>query len=92
MKALEQAILCNTSVSDAMIDQRNRIRRSGRKVKGKCLGTTLLTKGLEFDTVAILDAHNFDCPKHLYVAITRACKKLVIFTENTTLSPYTDAN
>lgn len=92
MKALEQANLCNTSVSDAMIDQRNRIRRSGRKVKGKCLGTTLLTKGLEFDTVAILGAHNFDCPKHLYVAITRACKKLVIFTENTTLSPYTDAN
>lgn len=92
MKALEQAILCNTSVSDAMIDQRNRIRRSGRKVKGKCLGTTLLTKGLEFDTVAILDAHNFDCPKHLYVAITRACKKLIIFTENTTLSPYTDAS
>ncbi len=92
MKALEQATLCNTSASDAMVDQRNSIRRTGRKVKGKCLGTTLLTKGLEFDTVAILDTHNFDCPKHLYVAITRACKKLIIFTENTTLSPYTDAN
>ncbi len=92
MKALEQASLCNTSVSDAMIEQRNRIRRSGRKVKGKCLGTTLLTKGLEFDTVVILDAHNFDCPKHLYVAITRACRKLVIFTENTSLSPYADTN
>jgi superfamily I DNA/RNA helicase len=92
MNALEQAILCGTSVNDAMMEQRNRIRRYGRKVKGKCLGTTLLTKGLEFDTVVILDAHNFDCPKHLYVAITRACKKLVIFTENTTLSPYKDAN
>jgi superfamily I DNA/RNA helicase len=90
MKALEQSILCNTCVSESMIDQRNRIRRSGRKIKGKCFGTTLLTKGLEFDTVAILDAHNFNCPKHLYVAITRACKKLVIFTENTTLSPYAD--
>ena len=92
LKALEQAYLCNTTVSEAMIVQRNRIRRSGRKVKGKCLGTTLLTKGLEFDTVAILDAHKFNSRKHLYVAITRACKKLIIFTENITLSPYTDAN
>ncbi|PCI67823.1 MAG: hypothetical protein COB26_09520 [Piscirickettsiaceae bacterium] len=90
IKSIEQAALCNTSVSDAMIDQRNRIRRSGRKVDGKCIGTTLLTKGLEFDTVAILGAHNFTCRKHLYVAITRACKKLIIFTENTTLSPYRD--
>ncbi|MBV1910519.1 MAG: AAA family ATPase [Kangiellaceae bacterium] len=92
VKALEQAALCNTNVSDAMIEQRNKIRRLGRKVKGKCLGTTLLTKGLEFDTVAILGAHNFDCPKHLYVAITRACKKLIIFTESTSLSLYTGAN
>ena len=88
MKALEQAALSNTSVYASMAEQRNRIRRSGRQIRGKCLGTTLLTKGLEFDTVAILDAHNFDCPKHLYVALTRACKKLVIFTESTTLSPY----
>jgi len=91
MNALDQANLCNISVSDAMIEQRNRIRRCGRKIKGKCFGTTLLTKGLEFDTVVILDAHNFDCPKHLYVAMTRACKKLIIFTDNTTLSPYADA-
>ncbi|MFT4740404.1 MAG: hypothetical protein ACI9L9_001186 [Marivirga sp.] len=91
IRALEQANLCSTSASEAMIEQRNIMRRTGRKVKGKCLGTTLLTKGLEFDTVAILDANKFDCPKHLYVAMTRACKKLVIFTENTTLSPYTDA-
>ncbi|MFV1977526.1 MAG: hypothetical protein ACC651_17435 [Candidatus Scalindua sp.] len=43
----------------------------GRKIKGKCIGTTLLTKGLEFDTVAILNARKFDCPKNLYVALTR---------------------
>jgi DNA helicase-2/ATP-dependent DNA helicase PcrA len=88
INALEQANLCNINASDAMIEQRNRIRSSGRRVKGKCLGTTLLTKGLEFDTVAILDAHHFDCPKHFYVAITRACKNLIIFTEKKILSPY----
>lgn len=74
------------SVYKAMINQRNRIRRVGRKVEGKCLGTTALTKGLEFDTVAILDAHNYTCPKNLYVALTRASKKLIIFTKNKILS------
>lgn len=74
------------SVYKAMINQRNRIRRIGRKVEGKCLGTTALTKGLEFDTVAILDAHNFTCPKNFYVALTRASKKLIIFTKTKTLS------
>ena len=50
----------------------------------------LVQISLQMHTVAILDAHKFDCQKHLYVAITRACKKLVIFTENVTLSPYKD--
>jgi DNA helicase-2/ATP-dependent DNA helicase PcrA len=75
----------NESVSDAMVEQRNYIRRTGRKIYGKCVGTTLLTKGLEFDTVAILDAHNFKDYKNFYVAITRCCRKLVIFTEKIVL-------
>lgn len=76
------------SVYDAMVKQRNRIRRVGRKIEGKCIGTTALTKGLEFDTVAILDAHNFVCPKNLYVALTRASKKLIIFSKEEILMPY----
>lgn len=85
LRALKEAGLNNTSVYEAMKKNRNTIRRAGRKVYGKCIGTTRLTKGLEFDTVAILDAHRFECPKHLYVALTRCCKKLIIFTEQTTL-------
>lgn len=88
MKALETATHENISVYEGMKQHRNVIRRVGRKVTGKCLGTTLLTKGLEFDTVVILDAHEFNCPKHLYVALTRCCKKLIIFTGNMTLNPY----
>ena len=52
------------------------------------MGTTLLTKGLEFDTVAVLDAHKFKNPENFYVAITRASKKLVIFKNNKILSAY----
>jgi len=88
LNALKHSDLDRISVYEAMKNHRNVIRRSGRKIKGKCIGTTLLTKGLEFDTVAILDADKFDCPKHLYVALTRCCKNLFIFSSQNELSPY----
>ena len=87
-KALEEAEYNKISVLEAMTNKRNSIRRGGRKIYGRCIGTTLLTKGLEFDSVLIINAHKFDCPKHLYVALTRASKKLVVFTENAILKPY----
>ncbi len=88
LNALKHSDLEGISVYEAMKNQRNVIRRSGRKIKGKCIGTTLLTKGLEFDTVAILDADKFDCPRHLYVALTRCCKNLFVFSSQNALSPY----
>ncbi len=91
-RALEKAECKNISVYEAMKEIRNIKRRIGRKIEGKCIGTTLLTKGLEFDTVAVLDAHKFKCPKNFYVAITRACKRLIIFTNNKILLPYQEEN
>tara|TARA_R110002050_G_scaffold113401_2_gene228118 strand:+ start:4680 stop:6095 length:1416 start_codon:yes stop_codon:yes gene_type:complete len=84
-RALAIADTDNENVYNAMVDYKNAVRRVGRKIYGNCIGTTLLTKGLEFDTVAILDAHRFDNYKHFYVAITRACKRLVIFSQLGTL-------
>lgn len=69
------------SVYKSMEEMRNIIRRSGRKIQGRCIGTTLLTKGLEFDNVIVLDAHRFEDSKNFYVAISRACKNLAIFTK-----------
>ena len=89
-KALEQAEHQNISVYEAMKNIKNIKRRIGRKIEGKCIGTTLLTKGLEFDTVAILNAHKFNCPKNFYVALTRASNKLLVFTNSKVLSPYTN--
>lgn len=80
LKSLEEAEFNNISVLQAMKDHRNVIRRIGRKTDMKCIGTTRLTKGLEFDTVVILNADKFDCPKHFYVALTRCCKKLIILS------------
>jgi len=86
--ALERADHNGISVYEAMKEVRNIKRQTGRKIDRRCIGTTLLTKGLEFDTVAVLDAHKFKCRRNFYVAITRACKRLIIFTNNKVLSPY----
>jgi superfamily I DNA/RNA helicase len=87
-KALEGAELNKLSAYQAMVSNRNHIRRMGRKIYGKCIGTTLLTKGLEFETVAILNAHKFISKKDLYVALTRASKRLIVFTNSNILNPY----
>ncbi len=85
--ALEDAHSTKRSVYECMCDRRNHIRRIGRKVYGRCIGTTLLTKGLEFDLVVILNAHEFKCHKNLYVALTRASKRLIVCTNSAILQP-----
>lgn len=55
---------------------RQRISYVGRNFR-KVIGTTLLTKGLEFDCVIIDDPEKFNV-KHLYVALSRAKKKILI--------------
>ena len=73
------------STYEAMKIHRNNIRMVGRKVYGRNLGTTLLTKGLEFENVVIIDAHKFKSKEHFYVAITRASKNLIIFSKSNSL-------
>ena len=87
-RVLEEAEEDNISVHEAMLNKRNTIRRLGRRVYGRCIGTTLLTKGLEFDAVLIVDAHKFTCSKNLYVALTRASKRLIIFSRTKRLDSY----
>jgi DNA helicase-2/ATP-dependent DNA helicase PcrA len=79
---MRNAILNNNSVYENMIEYKNRIRHIGKKIDDRCLGTTLLTKGLEFDTVIVVDAHLFSDKRNFYVAISRACKNVIILTEN----------
>ena len=85
LTALKNAALEHTTVLEAMTRHRDIVRHSGRKIQGKCIGTTLLTKGLEFDKVIVLDAHKFPDYKNFYVAITRCCKELIVFTNKTVL-------
>lgn len=73
---------------EAVVRNRNIRRRKGRKVPQKSVGTTLLTKGLEFDTVVVLNAQDINDPRHLYVALTRCCRRLVVVSDRAVLHPY----
>jgi DNA helicase-2/ATP-dependent DNA helicase PcrA len=88
LNALNESDTNEISVYQAMINNRNMVRCIGRKVHGKYVGTTLLTKGLEFDTVIVVEADQFKCPKHLYVALTRASKRLIVYSKNDILNVY----
>lgn len=85
-KCFNIAQINNISMFEAMKLQKTRLRHQGRSVDGLCFGTTLLTKGLEFETVIIWDAHKFEDVKNFYVAISRACKRLIIMTETKSLT------
>ena len=82
---LKEARENGVTILDAMKNHKNRIRRMGRKIEGHCIGTTLLTKGLEFDTVVLIEADKMKSSKDFYVAISRASRELHIFTTTETL-------
>lgn len=54
----------------------------------KSIGTTLLTKGLEFCDVVVLNAQQINDPKHLYVALTRCSERFVVISNSAVLHPY----
>ena len=60
------------------------VRGVGRKIRQFAVGTTLLTKGLEFDNVIVVNKGNkfnlntISGKRNFYVAISRACRKLHI--------------
>ena len=87
-KSLKDAERLGISATESIERNRNLLRQKGRKIQGKCIGTTLLTKGLEFDTVVVLNAHRFTDKRHLYVALTRCCKQLIVISNSNILNPF----
>ena len=80
-RAINYAIEENITSYESMVHPKNKLRRVGRNLH-KRLRNNPIDKGLEFDTVVILNAHLFKSYKHFYVAISRACKKLIVFLKN----------
>lgn len=54
--------------------------RSSWEPYGAVVGTTLRLKGLEFDNVIVLDPRKITACNHLYVALSRPTKRLIIAT------------
>lgn len=72
--------------AEAAVQERERSRLVGRPLAKRTVGSTLLLKGLEADTAVILDPSEMDC-RHLYVAMTRGAKRLIICSRTAKLSP-----
>jgi hypothetical protein len=66
-----------TSFVAMAIKMREENRLLGRPLPARAVGSTLLLKGLESEVAVILDAHGMN-PAHLYVAMTRGARKLVV--------------
>ena len=81
LQCLESHILDDMTVYSSMIEYKNKQRRLIRRTDAKYIGSTLLTKGLEFDHVIVVDADKFPDKRNFYVAISRAKKSLTIITQ-----------
>ena len=86
-RILKDAQNRNITLLDALKLNRDKVRRIGRSIHGKYIGTTLLTKGLECETVIVLDAHKFPTAEHLYVALSRCSRRLIVASETPILHP-----
>jgi hypothetical protein len=74
------------SFADAAIRVREQNRIQGRPLPRRAIGSTLLLKGLEADTVVILNAGELDA-RNLYVAMTRGARAVVLCSSKPVLNP-----
>jgi DNA helicase-2/ATP-dependent DNA helicase PcrA len=65
---------------EAAVTARERGRLIGRPLSKRTVGSTLLLKGLEADVSVILDVDRMDA-SHLYVAMTRGSKQLIVCSQ-----------
>jgi hypothetical protein len=85
IKAL-RAASASLTFQTAAIKERERFRHMGRSMPNRAVGSTLLLKGLESDIAVVLEPERMNA-RHLYVAMTRGSKKLVICSKQPVLIP-----
>jgi UvrD/REP helicase N-terminal domain len=71
---------------EAAVQVREQARMVGRPLAKRTVGSTLLLKGLEADVAVILNPELMN-RQHLYVAITRGARELVICSDSAVLHP-----
>jgi hypothetical protein len=70
----------------AAIQARERNRHLGRPLGRRAVGSTLLLKGLEADVAVILEPERMTA-QHLYVALTRGARRVVVCSSTPLLTP-----
>lgn len=65
------------TLMSAIAEVQNKQRHMGRKLPFRCIGSTLLVKGLEFDHAVVVQSANMSA-KDWYVALTRATRTIRI--------------
>lgn len=72
------------SFHESTVQVREQSRLIGRPLAARSVGSTLLMKGLEGDVAVVLDGDDLNY-HHLYVAMTRGAKKLIVCSTSPTL-------
>lgn len=75
---LEEHIETGSCLSSIYADEISRRKIQNRNNVYRCIGSTLLVKGLEFDHAVILRGQNWGGLKDLYVALTRGSKSVTL--------------
>lgn len=70
----------------AAMQARERNRHLGRPLGRRAVGSTLLLKGLEADVAVILEPERMTA-QHLYVALTRGARRVVVCSSTPLLTP-----
>lgn len=86
VSAMQSAAQENCTFHEATERERERRRHIGRSVSRRAVGSTLLLKGLEADVAVILHPEAMDA-KHLYVALTRGARRVVVCSAARILTP-----
>jgi len=70
----------------AALQARERLRHMSRPVARRAVGSTLLLKGLEADVAVVLEPQVMTA-QHLYVALTRGARQVIVCSPTSTLTP-----
>lgn len=86
VSALQRTLTDNCSFAQATAAAIEANRHIGRPMTRRAVGSTLLLKGLESDVAVILNPAVMDA-HHLYVALTRGSRSLVVCSDTPVLTP-----
>jgi len=86
LSAIRTAASGTCTLYVAAVQVRERNRHFGRSPSRRAVGSTLLLKGLEADVAVILHPERMSA-QHLYVALTRGARSVVICSETHLLNP-----